>query len=933
MMPTNLLRGVALALATATPAAAQRTLFESVGGAAGDKHGVSLDVLGDLDGDDVRDLVVGAPEADSNGIDSGTVTVLSGATGTVLFTFVGIAAGDEFGRDVATAGDVDGDGICDVLVGAGGAPGTPGYARIFSGANGGLLHTYFGAHAGDEIRAVAGSGDVDADGFSDILIGAPNHNTAGTSAGRVDVRSGLGGAPLHTLLGVAGSQFGAALDFAGEIDGDGRTDFAVGAPLDPVGGPQAGSVLLFSGQTAALTRRFDGAPSDRLGVAVARAGDVDLDGITDVVAGAQQPTGFGYVQVFSGVGGVVLTRSGSAKSQTFGFAAAGAGDVDADGFDDVVVGAPGFDGTFQDMGVARIFRGPTGLLNGAITGAQPAERVGVAVAGGFDGNRDGLADVFVGAPFYAAPAAQAGRALAWSLARGGPALSTFTDPPGATLFGLDVSGVGDVDQDGRPDFAIGSIWDSTGGGNAGSAWIRSGTTGQLLHLFSGDSPHDHLSESIGAAGDVDQDGFADIVTGIPGDDNTATNSGSARVHSGRTGATLYTFDGALAHDLFGWSVDGPGDLDGDGFDDIVVGTFWGDYVRVYSGQTGALLGHIAGVTDTDFGAAVSAAGDTNGDGFPDFLVGAVFASQGGTLNGAAHLYSGGSFGLIRAHGGAFANDWFGASVSGIDDADGDGFDDYAVGATTNASAGVGYARFFSGATGSLLHTVLGDDTEKKLGDQVASAGDWNGDGFGDVLVCAHSASLTQNSTGLVKVISAHDGAVLDVFHGDTPTSYYGSGIDLVGDLNGDGKPEIIVGQNGVARILGQPCAAAEHYGQGCPGSGGHTPRLVVHGCPTAGFDVTLDVFDALGGAGALLLFGAQKAQVPAFGSCDLLVAPLLSAGVPLLLSGAGPAVGVFTASGTLPASASGLTVAAQVFVADIGAPSGVAATNGVRLAP
>ncbi|MFG0316959.1 MAG: integrin alpha, partial [Planctomycetota bacterium JB042] len=712
---------------------------------------------------------------------------------------------------------------------------------------------------------------------------------------------------------------------------DGRDDFAAGALLDTVGGPQAGSVQVFSGGTGALIRRFDGAPSDRLGLAVDLAGDVDLDGVTDLVAGAQQPTLGGYAEVFSGLGGSVLKLSEATKLQGFGFAVAGAGDVDGDGFDDVVVGVPNFDGTFEDQGAARVFLSPGGDLRSTVVGTHPGDRVGTAVEGGFDGDADGLSDVVIGAPFFADPAPESGRAIAWSIRGGGPALATFGQPPGATWYGLDVAGVGDIDQDGTPDLAVGSIWDSTGALNAGSAWIHSGATGQLLHQFSGDSAHDHLSESIAGAGDVDQDGFADVITGAPNDDNTVFNAGSARVHSGRTGAPLHTFDGSGTQHAFGWSVDGAGDVDGDGFDDVLAGAFSGNEARLHSGRTGALLAQWTGSSGSRFGSAVAGVGDVNGDGFPDALVGAPLASEGSSVNGGAYVFSGAGAGLLRSHGGTFPNDWLGASVAGLGDADGDGFSDYAVGASTNATGGVGYARFFSGATGNVLHSVYGDASETTLGAGVGPAGDWDGDGRDDALVGARAGGPL--GAGQVEVVSPATGAILETFSGPGSSAAFGAGLDHLGDVDGDGRPEIVVGASGSAHVFGRPCAPAEHYGLGCPGSGGHVPRLVVSGCATAGFDVTLGLHDALGGTNALLLFGAQKAQVPAFGACDLLVAPLLSAGVALPLPGTGPAAGSFVAAGTLPPSASGLTVAAQAFVADPGAPAGGAATNGVLLAP
>ncbi|RMH02382.1 MAG: hypothetical protein D6702_08990, partial [Planctomycetota bacterium] len=159
---------------------------------AGDRFGSAVASPGDLDGDGVPDLLVGAPGADPAGrLEAGTAEVFSGATGTPLLSFAGAAVGDELGRAVAPLGDADGDGTPDLLVGSGlvdpNSIGNAGAALVFSGADGALLHRFLGA-SGDRLGdAVAGAGDLNGDGLADVLAGAWNAAVAGgTRAGAVE---------------------------------------------------------------------------------------------------------------------------------------------------------------------------------------------------------------------------------------------------------------------------------------------------------------------------------------------------------------------------------------------------------------------------------------------------------------------------------------------------------------------------------------------------------------------------------------------------------------------------------------------------------------------------------------------------------------------------------------------------------------------------
>jgi len=198
--------------------------------------------------------------------------------------------------------------------------------------------------------AVAGLGDVDGDGVPDLLLGAPNASPGGLAqAGLVQLRSGATGQILLELEGAEGGAFfGQVIANVHDIDGDGVDDFAIGAPsAGPNGMQDAGSVFVYSGATAELLYRWDGtARFDAFGSAIGGGDDVDGDGIPDVIVGAPgaSPGGVrsaGSAFVYSGATGELLLRlDGQELDATFGASVAIAGDLDGDGRAEVLVGAP-----------------------------------------------------------------------------------------------------------------------------------------------------------------------------------------------------------------------------------------------------------------------------------------------------------------------------------------------------------------------------------------------------------------------------------------------------------------------------------------------------------------------------------------------------------------------------------------------------------------
>jgi hypothetical protein len=188
-------------------------------------YGWAVSELGDVDGDRAGELITGAILLDRR---EGRADVVSGQTGQVRFS-IGGDPGDLLGYAVADAGDTTGDGVHDFLVGAPG--GVAGYVQLRSGATGDLVRRFDGESPGDFFgSAVAGAGDVNADGRADVLIGAARSDAAGVDAGRAYLYSGADHSLIRTLDGAApGDLFGTATDWTTDVNSDGVPDQIVGA--------------------------------------------------------------------------------------------------------------------------------------------------------------------------------------------------------------------------------------------------------------------------------------------------------------------------------------------------------------------------------------------------------------------------------------------------------------------------------------------------------------------------------------------------------------------------------------------------------------------------------------------------------------------------------------------------------------------------------
>jgi len=326
------------------------------------------------------------------------------------------------------------------------------------------LMTVLGVAAGDNLgRSVAGAGDFNGDGYDDVVVGAPNNDLAGADAGAAYVVFGGPGAddlPDLTLLGAAaGDYFGFSAAGAGDVNGDGYDDVIVGAYSNDAGGAAAGRAYVYFGgatpNAVADLTMTGAAASDYLGFAVAGAGDVNHDGYADVVGGAygNDAGGAAAGRAYVYFGGASpnnvadLTLTGAAASDWFGYAVAGAGDVNGDPYDDVIVGAYYTDAGGTHAGRAYVYYGgtsPDATADLTFTGAAAGDFFGRAVAGAGDVDGDGYGDVIVGAYLNDAGGADAGRAY---LFYGGASTDliadvVYTGAGAGNYFGYALAGVG-----------------------------------------------------------------------------------------------------------------------------------------------------------------------------------------------------------------------------------------------------------------------------------------------------------------------------------------------------------------------------------------------------------------------------------------------------------------------------------------------------------
>jgi len=359
---------------------------------------------------------------------------------------------------------------------------------------------------------------------------------------------------------------------------------------------------------------------------------------------------------------------------------------------------------------------------------------GVYVAAAGDVNADGYADVIVGA--YGVDSTKGAAYVYHGSAAGLPSSpnSALYYPGSATtgMFGYALAGAGDVNGDGYDDVIVGARGSDTSS-TRGEAFVYAGSTVGVattpIASLDGKQSGGDFAIRVAGAGDMNGDGYDDVVVGAPGDED----DGSVYVFPGSSAGpndASYTRIVPESGSYFGWGVAPAGDVNGDGYDDITVGEYFDVYV---------VLGSAAGATDEGMleidatrGYSAASAGDVNGDGHPDIAVGKYDS-------GKVDLFMGGAAGPeTSASWSTTASDQLGWAVSCAGDLDGDGYDDLIIG-SLEGDDGDGRVEVYSGgATGLAADPIasLEGNTEAEFGRSAAIVGDVNGDGVDDLLVGA-----------------------------------------------------------------------------------------------------------------------------------------------------------------------------------------------------
>ncbi len=419
----------------------------------------------------------------------------------ILHEYLG-SNGVGLGRSVAKLDDFDGDGISEFAIGVPGedAPGyhsNPGAVYVYSGDTFAPRYILYATNSGQRFgHDVAPAGDLDGDGVGDILVG-----TEGTNGLSALAFSGIDGSLLYQITdGTTSEHFGTTVSALDDVNHDGYDDFLVAAPGDGPGGGAIGTVSLYSGKTGTLIYRVAGRTDfDWFGIAMSAIEDQDGDGVKDFLVGAPSsdpwpqggPVKTGEICGFSGATGNPLFRLlGPSRRGYFGGSISTAGDLNGDGISDLAIGAPGWYGTV--VGEVFLYSGLDHSLLGRIPGTEQGDYFGWTVVITPDLNQDGRMDLLVGQISSNPDGMTSAGSVHLYSGASQDLIQTWDGPSAEARLGNDIAMIGDVTGNGVEEWLCGAFGIRVGGSNNGGAFIYSFDA--LLHA--------DASEISGSSGGV-----------------------------------------------------------------------------------------------------------------------------------------------------------------------------------------------------------------------------------------------------------------------------------------------------------------------------------------------------------------------------------------------------------------------------------------------
>ena len=661
--------------------------------------GSSVSTAGDVNGDGFSDIIIGTPNEPNGVSNAGKVTIFNGSASglpsTPSRTILGGQDGQEMGNCVSTAGDVNGDGYSDVIVGSwlfSNGEVSEGRVHVFIGSASGIGTSANWAAESNQGNAILGTfvstaGDINGDGYGDILVGSPQYSNGQYNEGKVFAwfgsSAGLGanGTPANADWSFESNldtnYLGSCVATAGDVNGDGYSDVLVSSNVYPYDGySRTGKVSLFTGYQTGLSSTSSWTTESNqqdayYGYSVSTAGDVNGDGFSDVIVGAylydNGQTDEGRVYIYHGsftglsTTANTISESNSANAQ-FGFSVSTAGDVNGDGYSDVLVGGPNWTGSGRVYVFHGSATGINSLWNYTMVGETSGSFFGNSVSTAGDVNGDGYSDVIVGSENFANGQTEEGKVyIFYGKSTGLNTVYDFSTESNQAFakLGHSVSTAGDINGDGYSDVIAGAIGYDNGQTNEGGVWVYYGSVSGISGstFLEKNVTSASFGTSVASAGDVNGDGYSDVIIGADGYSNPENLEGAAFVYNGSpAGITLtpgWSAESNQALASMGSSVATAGDVNGDGYSDVVVGTRFYSNGETYEGRIQVFQGSNSGlstsanttvesnVSNANLGNSVSSAGDVNGDGYSDIIAGANNYSNGESQEGKAFVFYGG----------------------------------------------------------------------------------------------------------------------------------------------------------------------------------------------------------------------------------------------------------------------------------------------------